>query len=123
MMNDHRFKKPKKNKLRIGDTVLIKRSQVEWYSENLTWLYGVDKEDGTKEITANDMPEVLFWVLSREMNIRPKGKVIRYGSDDDIKPGRRNVRVDLTLPKKIDKFLGKKLTYSYFFCEDDLEKK
>ena len=123
------FKKGKKNKLKIGDKVQITREQVEWFSNNLAWLYGLwktdeyHKDEKYREIPAAKSEEVLFWMVAYHAKIKPRGKVTRYGADDDIKEGRKNVRVELVLPKKIEELVGKKLTYVGFFCEDHLEKK
>ena len=86
------YKKGKKNKLKIGDEVEFTPECVEWFATHLVDNYSQAHDCYYKREILKNLGDIHGWLdayLSKKM---PKGKVIGYGADDEIK-GFNNVRV------------------------------
>ena len=102
----------KKNRVKIGQLVTAKKSIVDWYTDHLSWSYGRPPLDPSgyspdqREIHAQDLPSVYFWVLVRLSGKMPTGVVTGYGArDNGDGVDRNNLWVDFVFETELGKFV------------------
>ncbi len=70
----------KRNKLKIGDEVQIKRKLIKEHREHLIDWFCIPISHELKE---SSLKEVHFWLSAYLSGDKPKGNVIGYGSQQD----------------------------------------
>ena len=91
----------RKNRLKVGDKIRLKFSQVKEHRQNLIDWYTIPI---SKELKDRVLNEVHFWITHYLDKTVPQGKVIGYGSDEGTDDRRKDTKfyiaVQFTYRKK-----------------------
>lgn len=82
----------KKNRLKVGDRVMMTPSALEWFITHLVESYSVHGE-----IHKPELPCVGGWIHAHLTETMPTGTVVGYGIDEDDHKGYSFVKVEFKL--------------------------
>lgn len=125
--DDPRLKKGKRNRFKIGQSVVSKPRLVDWHATHLSWCAGAPVRDdsaydvGQKEIRVEDLNFVYLWTWAKLSGKMPTGKVKHYGASDDTKDknGNRLDRKNVFVEFKVRTSFGN-VKYECYVNEPDL---
>lgn len=97
-----------KNKLKINDKVQLTAKCHSWHTSHI-----IDTCSIHNRFSKNDYEEIAMLLLSKARRVKLKGKILNYGSEEDINRKLKFVNVE---------FSYKDMTTSFYCSESDLKK-